>query len=562
MSEFVVDFPTLGDLIDAWIERHCRVPDKFKRGDPFRQADWQFWCTANHYRVREGIRFVAPEDADEHNQVLLNQAFVYRRSLIAAPQKTGKGPWSASLVAVEACGPSLFAGWAEEGDVYRCDNNGCGCGWEYEYLPGEPKGMRHPSPLIQLTANAEDQVDNVYKPLKAMIRLGPLSELLLVREGFIRIAGLSDDEDLDRIDVVTSSARTRLGNPITFAMQDEAGLYTKANKMIDVAETQRRGAAGMGGRTVATTNAWNPAEDSYAQRTYESASKDIFRFYRDPDKALRGRDGKPLRYAVKRERRLIHEYVYAGSWWVNLDSIEADAAELMETDPAQAERFFGNRLVYGSGSWCNGERWDARAAPREVPDGTPIVLGLDGSDVDDWTVIRAETQAGYQFTPTYGPDRRPTIWDPAQWSGQVPRSEVRAAVDELFARYQVVRMYGDPPYWETELDEFAAQYGEKRVVRWETYRPVQMHAAAERLLTDVNKVDSGWTHDGCRITAIQVRNARKLARNNGRYVLGKPAQAQKIDACVTSIICHEAAGDVTAAGLWPKPKTRRKLIVM
>ena len=85
VAEFVVDFPTLGDLIDAWIERHCKVPDKFHRGEPFRQADWQFWCTANHYRIREGITYVAPEDATETNPVLLNQAFVNRRSLVIAP---------------------------------------------------------------------------------------------------------------------------------------------------------------------------------------------------------------------------------------------------------------------------------------------------------------------------------------------------------------------------------------------------------------------------------------------------------------------------------------------
>ena len=38
----VVDFPTLGDLIDAWIEQHCVIPGGFKRGRPFRQYDWQF----------------------------------------------------------------------------------------------------------------------------------------------------------------------------------------------------------------------------------------------------------------------------------------------------------------------------------------------------------------------------------------------------------------------------------------------------------------------------------------------------------------------------------------
>jgi len=49
---------------------------------------------------------------------------------------------------------------------------------------------------------------------------------------------------------------------------------------------------------------------------------------------------------------------------------------------------------------------------------------------------------------------------------------------------------------------------------------------------------------------VHVRNARKLPRMNGRYVLGKPTPAQKIDLCISSILCHEAAGDVTAANLW------------
>ena len=76
----VVDFPTLGDLVDGWIEQHCRIPDGFKRRKPFRQYDWQLWCTANHYRVREGIPF-DPDDPP------LNQAFTYRRSEVIAGQK-------------------------------------------------------------------------------------------------------------------------------------------------------------------------------------------------------------------------------------------------------------------------------------------------------------------------------------------------------------------------------------------------------------------------------------------------------------------------------------------
>ncbi|WP_222117938.1 terminase [Nocardioides sp. SLBN-35] len=387
--EFRVTFPTLGDLADAWINRHCRVPDGFARGKPMKLADWQFWICANRYRIREDAKFVDPQligelleriataqydadgilvDADgiplddisNDDLPLLNQAFYYRRTLTVAPQKTGKGPMSASFVAFEACGPSVFAGWAEDGDVYRCSDNGCDCGWEYEYLPGEPKGMRHPSPLIQITAFSEDQADNIYRPLRGMIRLGPLRKLLAVREGFIRVLGLSEDDDLDRIDVVTSSANSRLGNPISDAEQDEVGLWYVSNKMQSVADNQNRGAAGMGGRTHATTNAWDPAMASYAQQLYESGESDLFVFYRNPDlePSLRDRDNRPISFLDKASRRKILEWVYAGSWWVNIDSIEGEAVALINNgDPAQAERFFGNRLVPGGGSWLPDGLW-------------------------------------------------------------------------------------------------------------------------------------------------------------------------------------------------------------
>jgi hypothetical protein len=373
--EFRIDFPTLGDLAEAWIMRHCRVPDGFARGKPMKLADWQFWVCANRYRIREDAVFIDPalvgelleaiaageydDEISNDDLPLLNQAFYYRRTLIVAPQKTGKGPLSACFVAFEACGPSVFAGWAEAGDVYRCSDSGCDCGWEYEYLPGEAKGMRHPSPLIQITAVSEDQADNIYRPLKGMVKLGPLRKLLAVREGFIRVLGLSDDDDLDRIDVVTASANSRLGNPISDAEQDEVGLWYASNKMIGVADNQNRGAAGMGGRTHCTTNAWDPTMNSYAQRTYESGASDVFVFYRNPDLelSLRDRDGKPLSFHTKAGRRKILEWVYRGSWWVNLDSIENEAVDLMKQDPAQAERFFGNRLVQGGGSWLPDDLW-------------------------------------------------------------------------------------------------------------------------------------------------------------------------------------------------------------
>jgi hypothetical protein len=527
-----LDFPTLY-IVPDWIARHClleSVGGLDPEPQPFQMYDWQLRATAQFYRVRPDAQLGQ-----------LSTAFHYRRGQVVAPQKSGKGPWSAGIVAAEGVGPVLFGGWADGGERYDCRRYGCGCGWVYEYEPGEPMGRPWNKPLIQITATSEDQTDNIYRPLQAMIRNGPLGELMKVGEQFIR---LPND---GRIDVVTSSAQSRLGNPITFAPQDETGIWTDGNKMTKVATTQRRGLAGMSGRSLETTNAWDPTENSVAQKTAETKQRDVYRYHRPPPKGLA--------YAVKAERRRIHAAVYQGSTHIDLGAIEGEAAELLEKEPAEAERFFGNRLVAGMGTWMTQDLWDARLAEVELPVRPRVVLGFDGSDIDDWTGIRAETLDGFQFTPTYGPDERPTVWDPAEWDGQVPRLEVDAAVDELFTRFEVVRMYGDPPYWESELDAWAARYGEKRVVRWYTNRVVQMHAACERLLTDVTKKDSTFRHDGCETTSTHVRNARKAARPARRYVLRKATHEQKIDLAVCSILAHEAAMDAVAAGVAkPPPK--------
>jgi len=519
-------------IVPAWHERHCIIPDGFRKGTAWKHYDWQLWITLNHYRVRpDAVPF------DDEGYPTRAAAFHYRRSQVVAAQKTGKGPFAAVITCGEAVGPVLFCGFAEGGEVYRCADHGCTCGWSYTYMAGEPMGMPWPTPLIQLLATSQDQVDNVYRPLQAMARGPYLSSLMRVGEEFIR---LPND---GKIEVVTSSAQSRLGNPITFALQDETQLYTASNKLIRVAETQRRGAAAMGGRSMETTNCWDPAEASVAQRTYESKSADVFKFYEPPP--------TELRWALKSDRRKIIAFNYAGSPHVNVDSVFAEAEELQGTDPAQGERFYGNRIVAGTDAWCDRQAWDARAKPQDVPDGTPLVLGFDGSDVDDWTGFRCETRDGYQFTPRF-PDGREMVWNPADFGGKVPRLEVDAGLAHIVKTYNLIRGYFDPPYWMTECDAWAEKYGDKVIVRWYTQRDRPMHAAAERLLTDVGKVDSAFTHDGCEITSRHIGNARRSHRPSGIYVLAKPGDGRKIDMTIPSILAHEAAGDVTAAGLWPE----------
>jgi hypothetical protein len=545
---FVVDFPTLFVALD-WTEHHCVIPDGFRQGEPFELIDWQAWCLANFYRVKPTALWVP-------SNPILAPAFYYRRSQIVLPQKAGKGPYTAAHVCLEGVGPALFAGWAKGGEVYDCRHHGCGCGWIYEYEPGEPMGMPWPTPLIQITAFSEEQTDNVYDALRPMIEKGPLSEVIpRTGEEFIRLPNGG------RIDTVTSSAQSRLGQRVTFVPQDEVGIWTVSNKMDKVASTQRRGLSGMGGRAEETTNAYDPAENSVAQQTAESTSKDVFRYHPQAP--------KHLSYRNKRERAQIHRYVYGNSLrerggHIDLDAIEAEAAEIAEKDPAQAERFYGNRCTSGTGSWLKDGLWDSRGRralglpPRIVPAKTKICLGFDGSDTGDWTAIRAETLDGFQFTPTFGPDDQPTIWDPTKFSSEIPRLEVAAALDHLMSTYRVLRMYCDVREWKTEIEGWQLQYGEKRVIKWETNRPVQMHESLKRFVADLPLV---ITHDDCKVTGIHVGNARRVAKPGERYGLGKPSEHQKIDLAVCSVLAHEARSDARLAGATDDDTSQRRVVV-
>lgn len=516
------EFPTLGYAVIDWIEAHCVVPDGADMGAPFVLSDEQYRFVLQHYRLHPDAR------ADRKRP---SKAFTYRRSMLVRPQKWGKGPLTAALICAEAIGPVLFDGWD---------------------AAGEPVGMPWPTPWIQIAATSEDQTANVYRALLPMITEGPLANVI-TDTGLTRInlpgGGF--------IEPVTAEGRSRLGQRITFAVHDEPHSWLKSNGGWQLADTQRRNLAGMGGRSVATTNAWDPAENSDAQRTVDANAPDVFIDYPTPPAGS---------FRNKRDRAKVLKFVYGDSnadagGWVDLDRIEAEVEELaLKGDLAQAERFYGNRVVATSDAYFDAEAWDAIAEPEDVPDGATIALGFDGSMYDDYTAIRARLIDGdrlYGFTPQFA-DGAPTVWNPADFAGEIPRHEVNAAVEELFDRFRVVRFYADPELWQSEIDAWAARFGDKIVIQWATYRTRQMAAALERLRTDI--ATAGLTHDNDPMTAAHLRNARRVRRSGG-IVIGKPNDHQKIDAVMADALAHEAACDARAAGLTKAPTPRRVLVI-
>jgi len=538
-DEFTVDFPTLW-IVPDWIEHHCPIPDGDDKGDPFVMYDWQLWCTVNHYRIKP--RAKSGQKAP---------AFFNRRSQVVAPQKTGKGPWSATLICAEARGPVLFDGWAKGGERFDCRTYGCGCGWVHEYEPGDPMGRPWATPLIQLLATAEDQTDNVYRPLQSMVKNGPLGDVMRVGEQFIR---LPND---GRIDVVTSSAQARLGNPITFALQDETGLYTAQNKMIRVAETQRRGVAGMGGRVVETTNSPDPTVDSTGLRTMESKAEDVFRFHRPPP--------AHLDYAKPDERLEIHRYVYRGSRHVlandGLDSIEAEATELMEKDAAQAERFFGNRLVAGSGSAFDGDRWDELGdSTIDLPSDELVVAGIDGARFRDALAIRAaDVVSGHRWTVDI--QERP-IEAPDDYEHDFEKAD--QAMLDLFSSNQVWRVYVDPQYIEILFERWQGRWGDDRVIAWTTHRRRPMAYALAAYKADMTAGE--FTHDADPVMARHVRNANKQMTNvlddekRPMWILEKADSRRYFDGVMADCLAHKARGDAIATGAKKKNRTVPKRI--
>lgn len=524
--ELDLDFPTL--LVAAyWTERHCVVPDGFERGRPFGLVWWQAWCLLNFYRLRPNAQ-----------RGQLATAFHNRRSQIVLPQKAGKAPYTAAHVCLESVGPALFAGWARGGERWDCREHGCGCGWVYEYQPGEAMGQRWPTPLIQITAFSEKQTDNIYSALRPMIDEGPLRALIpKTGEVFIRLP------DNGRIDVVTSEARSRLGARVTYVPQDETGIWTAGAKMIDVAETQRRGLAGMGGRAEETTNGWDPTAGSVAQRTADAAEKtgDIFRWHPQAPKGLS--------YKSKAERRKIHRVVYEHCRWIDLDGIEAEAAELLIEDPAQAERFFGNRCVSGGGAAFDIDLFKSLKAPFRVPRGAVIVIGVDGARFQDaLAIIATDVKTGFQWPLDIieRPDDAPDDYE-----HDVRRAD--GAMVDAFERFMVWRVYIDDQRIEHLVEKWTNRWGSERIVTWHTYRPRPIAWAVRHFEQAMASSDpkARLSHDGDPTFATHIANSRKLMltvkddKEREMHTLSKDAvrSPRKIDAAMAAVLSWQARGD-------------------
>src|SRR5690606_12951389 len=137
---------------------------------------------------------------------------------------------------------------------------------------------------------------------------------------------------------------------------------------------------------------------------------------------------------------------------------------------------------------------------------------------------------------------------------QVPAEEVDAVIADLFERYDVWRMYADPPYWQSWVAAWAGRYGADRVVEWWTNRRKAMAYALEGFATAIT--DGTISHSGDERLARHLGNSRRhdLAQRDeeGRplWLIRKerPDSPHKIDLALAAVLSWQARTDAGAAG--------------
>lgn len=513
------EFPTLGYLVADWIEAYLIIPDGMRRGEPFILTDEQYRHLLWTYRLRPNAR------AD-----MGSQAFVFYGSLLVRPQKAGKDPSAAAEVCAQGLGPVRFDGW---------DAN------------GEPVGKPMPTPLIQCAANSEDQVANTFDPIVAMLGEGPLNGTPGLDVGLTRV----NLPNAGRIEPVTAAAKSRLGARITYATFTESGLYTESSGGMAMARTMKRGLAGMDGRWKELTNAWNPAEYSVAQMTYEAKAPGVYIDYRPPRTRVDLDDDAALRNELA--------YVYGDSaieagGWVRLERI-MDEARDPSTGEGEARRFFLNEVTVGSKDAIDPIKWAKQSKPDEEPlkPKDVIALGFHGSATREATSLCASRiRDGKLFHLRSW--EKPAHVTAEAWS--VPRAEVHEAVHDAFEAYTVTILMASPSTWQDEVNVWEGKYPKQVLEIW-LNSEMRMDQIVERFMT-AHRGDDHLKHDGSdtltkHALASALANGKRRPSGEDRVAgqsefyqrVVKKSAAQSISAFFAALLANEARGWAIEHGL-------------
>ena len=508
------EFPTLGYSVGEWIEAHLVIPDGYRQGEPYKLTDEMWRFLLHFYRLYPHAAAWPAPDALHHTGAQL------RRS-----QKWGKDPFGAAIGWAEALGPTRFDGWDAD---------------------GEPVGAPYPTPLIACLGNSEDQTDNTWRPFVAEGQLGPLADLPGLDIGLTRITLPGGG----KVEPVTTSAKARLGAPMTFVIITESHLFTMQGGFRKVAGAVKRNVAGMDGRCLDLTNSWAPSEGSEAQVTGDNPDERTFVDTIEPRRVEDLADDEALYPELLRQ---YGDSARERGGWVNIRGRIFSEARSVKHMEADRRRYFLNEIVVGESVLVDPIRWDALAAPETLAAGEKIALGFDGSKFRDATgLIACRMSDGKLFELRTW--QRPK--DALQW--KVPSAEVDQVMRATFDAYDVTMMFADPYRWQDYLDTWSALWP-KQVVEFPTNVERRFDSAIERFRT---AFEAGQiANDGSETLAQHFKNAVLVKGSRKRPRPGEPEDipqyylkmakrgtGQLIDDAVAGVLAYAARGQAIEDG--------------
>jgi len=399
---------------------------------------------------------------------------------------------------------------------------------------------------------SEEQTDNTWRPLKEMARRGPIIDLREVREVGETKADLVSG---GKIEPATTSARARLGAPMSFVTLTESHLFTLQGGFRRVAGAVKRNVAGMDGRWLELTNAWDPTEGSEAQVTADSSDRDVYVDTIEPRRVEDLTDDDAL------YRELLRQYGDSArerGGWVNIKGRIFHECRSTRHLEADRRRFFLNEIVVGQSTFVDPILWDAHAGEETLKPDDAVALGFDGSKYRDATALVASRISDGKLFEL-------RIWerdkeDP-EW--RVPSAEVDQLLAATFEAYRVTVLFADPYRWQDYLDAWSAKWPD-RIVEFATNVEQRMDKAIERFTTAFS--GNEITHDGSETLTRHVKNAvivkgsRKKPRPGEDELIqthylkmAKRGDGMLIDGAVAAVLAHEARAHAIEHDMEDKP---------
>ena len=570
LGEFILPEWTLGWQILKWIEENLLSDEVDDFGIPL-----PFIPTHEQKRF---ILWWYAIDAEGR--------FVYREGVLQRLKGWGKDPVAAIISAVELVGPCRFMGWTTRNRP------------DLGLKIGDPIARSHPRAWIQIAAVSKDQTKNT------MTLFPGLFSKKCVETHMITIGKevIYAYDGARRIEAVTSSPKTLEGGRPTLVIMNETHHWLSNNEgheMSAVIARNARKSKGGAARRLAITNAYEPSQDSVAQKRretweeqeaglaiktgilYDSLEAPEGAKLRPKVKDINGRPVDPPEDYIREHLASILRGVRGDAVWLDIPGL-VDAILDKETPPSQSRRFWFNQIVAAEDAWldpaaidaaidqiCREQRSSAEVDDYKVgwqqimPD-DEVVMFLDASKSNDSTAL-VGCRVEDSFVFTIGVWQKPPGERGKKW--QAPRGSVDARVRQAMEMFNVVAFFADPShalddldasrYWDGLIDQWHLDFkDELRVwsiksghnthsILFDMTGPERLRifvAAAETFvedmeaLNDIEEYAPRFQIDGHPALVKHLKNARNFPTNVGMSLMKDNRQSKrKIDLAVAAV---------------------------